>query len=132
VHAPRNFTRATIVSINTAIELYRIDCGRIPSESQGLLALISDPGVVGWDGPYIRGTASVPSDGWGRPLLYTVVAAGATVHSVGPDGVPLTEDDITTAETGDIPHDFREGRGEPPPGSDSVRPGDGPHGTPQE
>jgi hypothetical protein len=36
------------------------DCGRYPSEEEGLAALLTNPGVAGWRGPYWRQqTASI-------------------------------------------------------------------------
>lgn len=38
----------------TALEAFQIDTGRYPTRDEGLQALVRDPGVAGWAGPYIR------------------------------------------------------------------------------
>ena len=32
---------------------FTLDCGRYPTEQEGLKALLVDPGVQGWKGPYL-------------------------------------------------------------------------------
>lgn len=57
-------------SITEALRVFHIDCGRFPTEAEGLAALLSDPGIPGWQGPYwSRHTASVLSG-----FDYTLVA----------------------------------------------------------
>jgi general secretion pathway protein G len=36
-----------------ALDFYRADVGRYPSATQGLRALLSNPGAKGWAGPYV-------------------------------------------------------------------------------
>jgi len=35
-----------------SLEIFRKDTGRYPTANEGLEALLRDPGVQGWDGPY--------------------------------------------------------------------------------
>ena len=59
-----------IESFSSALDLYHIDVGRYPSTSEGLAALVRQPGGVrAWNGPYLR-TGGVPEDPWGRPYAY--------------------------------------------------------------
>jgi general secretion pathway protein G len=59
-----------IESLASAIDLYSLDVGQIPSSAEGLDALVQRPGSApAWNGPYLRGTV-VPKDPWGRPYLY--------------------------------------------------------------
>lgn len=60
-------TTLQIEAVVAAAERYRVDCGDYPTVSQGINALVSDPGLNGWRGPYMR---RVPFDAWGRPFLY--------------------------------------------------------------
>ena len=53
--------------ISKALELFKTDTNRYPTTSEGLQALITNPGTSGWRGPYIR---SVPKDLWRRPYIY--------------------------------------------------------------
>ena len=52
-----------------AIDMYRLDTGNLPSTSHGLQALISNPGVDGWDGPYLDDN-KLPDDPWNNPYSY--------------------------------------------------------------
>ena len=59
-----------IESLASALDLYFLDVGRYPSNSEGLTVLMQRPGnVSNWNGPYLRGNA-IPNDPWGRPYLY--------------------------------------------------------------
>ncbi|PHQ81611.1 MAG: type II secretion system protein GspG [Coxiella sp. (in: Bacteria)] len=57
-----------ILSIENAMELYKLDNGLYPSSAQGVDALVtkpsSDPAPQNWSGPYIKG--HVPKDPWGN------------------------------------------------------------------
>ncbi|MEJ2697143.1 MAG: type II secretion system major pseudopilin GspG [Candidatus Sulfobium sp.] len=52
-----------------ALDSFRLDTGRYPSTAEGLQALVVDPGIDGWDGPYLK--KGVPNDPWNRPYQYT-------------------------------------------------------------
>jgi len=60
-----------IQSLSTALELFYLDVGRYPSNTEGLQALVNKAAVqsVSWNGPYLKGNA-LPSDPWGRPYVY--------------------------------------------------------------
>ncbi len=91
---------ATAIELNTIsdglVEFYE-DTGRFPSEGEGLVALVSDPGVTGWQGPYVGGNSSMPaleiaSDEFGEayaydvdPTLNPITAADVVVVSGGSD-----------------------------------------------
>lgn len=59
-----------IERIGAALDLYRLDIGRYPTQAEGLAALVSaPPGVRGWNGPYLRRAEGL-DDPWGRPFHY--------------------------------------------------------------
>lgn len=64
--------RQDILSIDNAMELYKLDNGVYPSNEQGISALVqkptSDPVPQNWNGPYIKG--GVPTDPWGHAYHY--------------------------------------------------------------
>lgn len=74
------------------------DTGRFPTEGQGLGALVADPGVDGWQGPYVGGERGAPlaevlNDAFGRAYVYDLDpttspadAAAALIVSRGADG----------------------------------------------
>lgn len=81
--------RLQLQSLEQALDLYRLDTGAYPTTQQGLQALVRDPGVRGWRGPYLD-AASVPSDPWGSPYVYRSPAEGRPYDlvSLGADRAP--------------------------------------------
>jgi len=77
--------RIQLEGFNKALEKYRLDCGDYPDSSTGLKALVSNSGVLGWNGAYIRGPLRDP---WNRPFLYEVTGGVAIVRTLGADGKP--------------------------------------------
>lgn len=72
-----------IQMIGTALDAYRLDTGRYPTDLNELL----DSNVRGWDGPYLP--KSVPLDPWGSAYVYELDAANAkrySLLSLGSDG----------------------------------------------
>jgi general secretion pathway protein G len=75
-----------IEAFSSALDIYFIDVGRYPTESEGLGALVQRPGnVQGWNGPYLRG-GTVPQDPWGRAYRYVSDGRTFQITSAGPDG----------------------------------------------
>jgi hypothetical protein len=68
-----------------ALEKYRLDCGEYPDSGMGLQALITNPGVKGWNGPYYEGLLGDP---WRRPYIYENSGNAARARSLGADGKP--------------------------------------------
>jgi len=61
-----------IQSLSNALDLYRLDMSRYPTEQEGLQALVAAPaGLTNWNGPYIK-QKTVPMDPWGRPYHYKI------------------------------------------------------------
>jgi len=79
--------RAQITALEQALEQYRIDTGRFPTNEEGLEALMAAPaGAPDWAGPYLKKAA--PADPWGRPYLYANPGAHGEIDllSYGKDG----------------------------------------------
>lgn len=54
----------------SALDLYRIDLGRYPTQEEGIEALINRPDTAGeWNGPYVRDSGGL-LDPWGRRYRY--------------------------------------------------------------
>jgi general secretion pathway protein G len=82
-----------IGALTAALDLFFLDTGRYPSESEGLDALVRNEGIAGWSGPYIQ-QPSVPADPWGNAYAYRVDPAGRfAILSFGADGVEGGSDD---------------------------------------
>lgn len=81
--------RAQIDSLEKALDQYRLDLGRYPSNEQGLAALNERPaGETRWAGPYLK--KQVPQDPWARPYLYRFPGEHGEydLFSYGKDGQP--------------------------------------------
>jgi len=62
--------KAQIELISTAIDVYRLDTGKYPSQDTGLQSLNTKPGdVQNWDGPYMKKN-KIPKDPWGAEYIY--------------------------------------------------------------
>jgi general secretion pathway protein G len=73
-----------------AISMYRLDTGNLPTTQHGLKALVSNPGVEGWDGPYLDET-EIPLDPWDNPYAYQTPGTGGRdydIVSYGKDKTP--------------------------------------------
>jgi len=88
--------KADVMKLETALEAFRVDTGRYPTQIEGLQTLIQPPSNAPvWRGPYVK---MIPRDPWGKPYLY--VSPGQRhpdtfdLSSAGPDGRLGTADDI--------------------------------------
>ncbi len=66
-------TKAAKVQIEDlagALDMYRLDVGRYPTTSEGLLALVEKPSSArSWNGPYLR-KKTIPQDPWAYDYHY--------------------------------------------------------------
>ena len=86
-------TQAQIAQIRTALDIFQIDVGRMPTEAEGLEVLVANPsGLAGWNGPYLR-HGQIPADGWNLPFLYARESGTVVIRSLGADGAPGGEGD---------------------------------------
>lgn len=86
--------QAQIVSLEKALDQYRLDVGRYPSTEEGLAALNNAPaGLNKWDGPYLR--KAVPLDPWDHPYQYRSPGEHGEfdLFSLGKDGQPGGSDE---------------------------------------
>jgi len=82
-------TLATLSVVRNGLKEYNLTFGSFPPTLQALVqAKIFEPGKI--------------RDGWQRPLMYQPLSERLHVpfllFSVGPDGIPLTPDDVTLAD----------------------------------
>lgn len=82
-------TKASLKILHSAVNTFKMDTGRYPTDEEGLTVLVEDPGDEGWEpGGYLE-TLELPVDGWGREFLYEVEPASGkpfVVYSLGADG----------------------------------------------
>jgi general secretion pathway protein G len=61
--------RAQMDAFDKALQAFRIDVGRYPTQAEGLQALVTAPAnEARWRGPYLKD--NVPLDPWGSPYQY--------------------------------------------------------------
>ena len=90
--AMRQKVMADLATLEQALDMYRLDNLRFPSNEQGLAALVKKPAQEplprSWrsDG-YVR---RLPEDPWGTPYQYRMPGehGRVDVYSLGADGVP--------------------------------------------
>lgn len=83
--------RNDMAALTLALESYRIDTGRYPTDTQGLSALwrvpVQPPVPDNWLGPYVDRQGFL--DSWGNPYLYREGGDfGYRLTSWGADGKP--------------------------------------------
>lgn len=77
-----------IKDIEQAAELFKLDVGRFPTNNEGLRVLVVNPGIAGWNGPYLR--RGLPDDPWGHPYRYANPGRNGDIdiYSYGADNAP--------------------------------------------
>jgi general secretion pathway protein G len=126
--AEKNTTRLLLNQVATALDTYRLNLGRYPSEQDGgLNALVTKPNYENqrlgekWQGPYLKPGTRL-EDPWGHVIRYEMVdkttatddkktGPAYKLFSVGPDGQPDTDDDIRLTPEGDKATDLSTGAG---------------------
>ena len=92
--AKRNpITRAILElrALYIASDRFFYDCARYPDAAESLKALVINPGISSWRGPYVN---IVKPDPWRNKYIYIVSNNNFTVFSSGPDGIAGNSDDI--------------------------------------
>ena len=86
----RDTTGIKIQQLTTVVRRYAMDVGSLPPN---LDALVTDPGVTNWRGPY---SSSVPTDAWGTPFIYSASGREFEIRSDadGTDGGPISSNDF--------------------------------------
>lgn len=82
--------RLQVKNLAAALDLYRLQVGRYPSQQEGLEALVTAPaGAERWNGPYLRTRESL-QDPWGVPYVYRFPGERAEFDlvSLGADRAP--------------------------------------------
>jgi len=95
-------TKANLKALAAAVNQFRMDTTRFPTEDEGLLALIEQPTDVDtWEpGGYLE-TTEINKDGWGNEFIYELYPESGkqfVIRSMGPDGEEGTEDDLLSTD----------------------------------
>ncbi len=101
--ADKKLALAQIKGFEGAIEAFKVDMKRWPTEEEGLAvlwskeALSDDADKAKWGGPYLK--EPKPKDAWGNAWTYRqpsqIEGLAFDIASFGPDGQEGTEDDIS-------------------------------------
>lgn len=79
--------RAQIDAFDKALEAFRIDMGRFPTDGEGLRALVDRPADGSrWRGPYLK--SGIPHDPWGSAYQFRARSSRGKDYdliSLGPD-----------------------------------------------
>jgi len=95
-------TKANLKALAAAVNQFRMDAARFPTEDEQLMALIEQPtDVETWEpGGYLE-TTEIPKDGWGNEFIYELYPESGkqfAIRSMGPDGEEGTEDDLLSTD----------------------------------
>lgn len=80
--------KAQIELLGQGLDHYHLDVGRYPTTQEGLNALMANPGIEKWNGPYLK--KEVPTDPWSKAFIYQSPGLHGEydLSSYGRDGVP--------------------------------------------
>ncbi len=84
-----------IKELEGALQMYSFDLGQFPTTSEGLDALVRNPGNSdSWKGPYL--SKELPKDPWGHPYGYRCpgMHGDYDLYSFGADGTEGNDDDV--------------------------------------
>jgi len=102
-------TRMQLQQLKTAVQLYRAEQGRVPTQDQGLEALVTrptrDPVPQNYpEGGYLD-SRKVPTDPWGHDFIYLVPGRRAEpfeLISYGGDGEPGGDGEAADLTSSDL------------------------------
>ncbi len=86
--AKTSTAKVQIERLSGVLDLYRLEVGRYPTDSEGLEALLeAPPNAVSWNGPYLKKAAALV-DPWGEPYIYRRPGEHGEfdIYSLGADG----------------------------------------------
>jgi general secretion pathway protein G len=95
--AKNTAAQSDILQLESSLDAFEVDCGRYPTEQEGLTALYQAPSdVKNWHGPYVK--EGVAKDPWGQAYVYRLPGRNNTASfdllSPGPNGQEGDGDDI--------------------------------------
>lgn len=77
--------------LSIALDRFKKDCGRYPTTTEGLFALINNPGIPNWPKSYVN---LIRPDPWRQRYIYRSTNETYVLLSSGPDKIENTADDI--------------------------------------
>lgn len=114
--APVMIAERELGNLAEAVRLFKADIGRYPTQEEGLLALINNPGIDDWNGPYVN---LIKPDPWRTQYRLQQKPDGRlAVMSAGPDQTWGTDQDIIISVERRTPPDETV----PPPQTNNIVP----------
>ena len=90
--SPVMIAERELSNLAEAVSHFKADIGRYPTAEEGLLALINNPGIENWNGPYVN---LIKPDPWRTQYQLRHKPDGrAAIISAGPDRAWDTDQDI--------------------------------------
>jgi general secretion pathway protein G len=81
-------TKTNLKILHQAVTQFKMETGRLPTEDEGLMALIEQPSDIEVWEPYVD-TTDMPKDGWGNDFIYELYPESGkpfVIKSFGADG----------------------------------------------
>lgn len=88
--AKTDAARIDLHNIESALDLYRLDMSRYPTQQEGLSVLVAPPsGSTSWSGPYLK-QRQAPLDPWRQPYVYRIPGEHGEydLYTLGADNAP--------------------------------------------
>ena len=83
-------TKADLKTLHAAVNMFKLDTGRYPSEDMGLIELVEEPtDVEGWNPEGYLESTEVPQDAWDNDFIYMLNPESGkpfVIISYGADG----------------------------------------------
>ena len=93
---------ADFKSLESALQMYKLNAGNYPTTQQGLKALQEKPNSTPVPRRWVQVMTKIPDDPWGTPYLYRFPgkkrANEFEILSKGPDGLENTGDDLSSQD----------------------------------
>lgn len=93
---------ADFKSLQSSLEMYKLNAGNYPTTQQGLEALVNKPGSAPVPKRWVQIMKEVKPDPWKNPYSYRFPgkkkANEFEMISNGPDGQPGTDDDLSSQD----------------------------------
>ncbi|WFB37165.1 type II secretion system protein GspG [Kiritimatiellota bacterium B12222] len=88
--ARRTATITLVGQLSTAVNSYYLDVGKMPTS---LDALVNDPGVKNWSGPYVL---KLKNDAWDEPFTYSLNGSKFEIisNAGGTEAGPVSSNDL--------------------------------------
>jgi len=80
--------------LSQSLVQFQRDCGRFPTTEEGLRAIVANPGISNWQGPYTTQGRTHFVDPWTNTYHYAFSNDTVFLTCNGADGKPDTDDDM--------------------------------------